>query len=144
MNTKLEAKVDGTLVKSKTQHVDGSSGDTQFEAFRIWRSVEKWVLGKTVGSQKTHKSRSISPSKGKHEWHQKHNTLTKAIGTRNLKLFVYEDSWKMRFAKIVSSKRHINPNLSAKVNGNAYEIKNLTRWWWTSEPAIWSTSYMNI
>ena len=35
VNTKLEAKVDGTLVKSKTQHVDGSRGDAQFEAFRI-------------------------------------------------------------------------------------------------------------
>ena len=51
-------------MKSKTQHVDGGGGKQQFEAFRIWRLLEKWDLRNIVGSKKTHKFKSVSQRKG--------------------------------------------------------------------------------
>ena len=132
-------------MRSKKATLGWWSGSPQFEAFPIWRSVEKWDLRNIVGSQKTHKSRSTSQSKGKHEWHQKHNTLMEEVVPNNLKHFVCEDLWKMRFQRIVSSKKtHKSKSISHKVEGNAYEIKSTTRWRSRYEPAIWNISYMNI
>ena len=58
-------------MKSKTQHVHGSSSYQQFEAFHTCRLEENEVcFARIVGSTKTHKSESISQSKGKHPWNQ--------------------------------------------------------------------------
>ena len=50
-----------------------------------------------------------------------------AVGTRNLKLFVYEDAWKHEICEHREFRKDTNPNRSAKVEGNAYEIQSTTR-----------------
>ena len=47
-----------------------------------------------------------------------------AVGTRNLKHFVYDDSWKMRFEKNRKFQKDTQIQIyKPKVEGNAYEIK---------------------
>ena len=50
-----------------------------------------------------------------------------AVGTRNLKHFVYDDSWKMRFEKNRKFQKDTQIQIyKPKVEGNAYEIQKKT------------------
>ena len=81
-----------------------------------------------VVSKKTYTSKYVSQRKGKRRWHRKHDTLMVEVAIR---LFMRNSMEKWGVRQIVDSTTTHKSKSIAKVEGDAYEIKNTTRWWWS-------------
>ena len=104
-----------TPMKSQTQHVDGGVVPRVFMR-QLYELVEQmngqtWDLRKTSRFNKAYKSKSLSQSRRKRIWNQKHDTLMVAV--RNRMFIGFGGKWmnKMRCKK----KRRFNKDIQIQI-----------------------------